>query len=325
MDTDIIPKISVIMPVYNAERYVFEAIDSILTQTLPDFELLIINDGSIDESEKIILSITDKRIRYFKNEQNLGIIATRNCGLQLARGAYIAMMDADDISLPQRLEKQYAFMSANPLAGVCGAVMQFTGNKSGLFGGSENVISAFTKLMAEPPFGQSTAFIRKSVLDTFSLQYAEGYPHAEDYKLWLDIAKHSPIFCLPETLVHYRWHTANDSRLHQKFQQKTSLKIQQDWFEFVLNRKLGPEYAEIFNGASTLKKGLYYNLLCFQTVKNACVLIDKKIVMERRMRSNIWMAEHYVGNKMRRLLFPLRIIDKLISKIIIHFVTNKRI
>ena len=107
------PLVSVLMAVYNGEKYLLEAIESILNQTYTNFEFLIINDGSTDSTEEIILSYSDQRIRYIKNEQNLKLIASLNKGLDLAKGKYIARMDADDISLPDRLEKQVNFLERN--------------------------------------------------------------------------------------------------------------------------------------------------------------------------------------------------------------------
>lgn len=108
------------MPAYNAEKYLREAIDSILAQTFTDFELIIINDGSTDFTKDIILSYTDQRIRYIENEQNSGICVTLNKGLDAARGRYIARMDSDDISLPRRLEVQVQYMDSHPEIGVAG-------------------------------------------------------------------------------------------------------------------------------------------------------------------------------------------------------------
>ena len=108
------PVISVILPVYNAERFLREAIDSVLKQTFVDFEFIILNDGSTDKTEDIILSYKDPRIRYVKNEKNLKLIKTLNKGVDMARGKYIARMDADDISLPERFEKEVAYLEAHP-------------------------------------------------------------------------------------------------------------------------------------------------------------------------------------------------------------------
>jgi glycosyltransferase involved in cell wall biosynthesis len=107
------PESDRIHPVYNAEKYLKECLDSMLTQTFTDFELLLIDDGSTDGSAAMIAALPDPRIRYVKNEKNMGIARTRNRGLELARGEYIAFIDSDDVSVPQRLEKQVAFMDAN--------------------------------------------------------------------------------------------------------------------------------------------------------------------------------------------------------------------
>ena len=104
------PAITVFMPVYNAEKYLKEAIDSILNQTFENFELLIIDDGSTDESVKIIETYTDERIRLIHNDGNKGLPYTRNRGLNLARGKYLAIMDADDVSVKNRLEIEYNIM-----------------------------------------------------------------------------------------------------------------------------------------------------------------------------------------------------------------------
>ena len=113
-----VPGVSVVMPAYNAAKYIKEAIDSILAQTYRDFEFIIVNDGSTDNTKEIILSYSDPRIVYIENEQNSGICVTLNKGLDAAKGRYIVRMDSDDIALPQRLEVQVRYMDANPVVGV---------------------------------------------------------------------------------------------------------------------------------------------------------------------------------------------------------------
>ena len=128
------PLISVILPAYNAERFLEEAIDSILAQTYKNFELIVLNDGSTDRTEEIILSYNDPRIRYIKNESNLKLIKTLNKGIALARGKYIARMDADDISLPTRFEKEIEFMEIHPDIGVCSSkVIHLFSNRKTIF------------------------------------------------------------------------------------------------------------------------------------------------------------------------------------------------
>lgn len=112
--------ISVVLPAYNVQDTIGESIDSILSQTFTDFELIIINDGSQDNTEEVIHAYSDKRIRYYRNEKNEGLIYTLNRGLDLAQGKYIARMDADDVSLPTRFEKQVKVMEESPNIVVCG-------------------------------------------------------------------------------------------------------------------------------------------------------------------------------------------------------------
>src|SRR5574344_639787 len=112
------PKISVVMPVYNTdETFLRESIESILNQSFKDFEFIIINDGSTNNAEDVILSYKDERIRYYKNDINLKLIKTLNRGLLLAEGEYIARMDSDDISLPTRFQTQVEFLGKNPNIG----------------------------------------------------------------------------------------------------------------------------------------------------------------------------------------------------------------
>src|SRR5580698_9685158 len=108
------PKVTVLMPVYNGEKYIKEALESILQQTFIDFEFLIINDGSTDNSVSIIKSFNDNRIRLIHNEKNSGLVYSLNKGIGLSNGEYIARMDCDDVSIPERLEKQVGFLNSNP-------------------------------------------------------------------------------------------------------------------------------------------------------------------------------------------------------------------
>ena len=118
------------MPVYNAERHLSESIKSILNQSFSEFEFLIINDGSSDGSREIIKSFNDSRIVLHDNNRNFGLTKSLNIGLNLAKGRYIARMDADDISYQNRLEKQYQFMENNPDIGFCGTWYKKIGDSS---------------------------------------------------------------------------------------------------------------------------------------------------------------------------------------------------
>jgi len=124
-------QVTIIMPVYNGEVYLREAIDSILDQTLTDFEFLILNDGSSDHSVDIVRSYDDPRIRLVENEANLGVVQTLNRGLDLANGTFIARMDCDDRSLRDRLARQVAFLDDHPEVGICGTWMEAIGARAG--------------------------------------------------------------------------------------------------------------------------------------------------------------------------------------------------
>jgi len=114
------PTVSVLMPVFNGEQFLRPAMNSILNQTFTDFEFIIVDDGSTDHSREILNSYTDSRVRLICNESNIGLTDSLNRGLEAASGNYIARMDQDDISLPERLAKQVAFMDSHPEVGVCG-------------------------------------------------------------------------------------------------------------------------------------------------------------------------------------------------------------
>lgn len=200
------PKITVLLPVYNAEKFVGEAIDSVLNQTFSDFELLIINDASTDGSEKIILSYKDARIRYYKNKKNLGVAKTLNRGLKLARGEYIARQDADDIFLPNKLERQYEILKKDKnLVMVC-SHFDYVDEK-GRFLSSFKLAPSSEEIYYELQFrnclGHPTVIFNKKII----LNEFKGYNEkceAEDYDLWSRISKKYKILKLNEMLLKVR-------------------------------------------------------------------------------------------------------------------------
>ena len=201
-------KISVVMPAYNAEKYISEAIESILNQTYVDFEFIIINDGSTDKTKEIIHSYNDPRIVYLENENNLGIVITLNKGLDFASGKYIARMDSDDIAVTNRLEKQIAYMEKNKDVGLLGTGIHLFGegieSTDRVFTTDSNQLKAeliFSSCIAHP-----TVMIRRSILDKNCLRYNPEFVGAEDYCLWWNIAKVSKIATLPDILLDYRIH-----------------------------------------------------------------------------------------------------------------------
>jgi len=216
-----IPEVSVIMPVYNGGSYLNAAIDSVLSQTYMDFELILINDGSTDDSFSIIKSYKDPRIIVVNNEENIRLIATLNKGIKLAKGKYIIRMDCDDICHPNRFMLQVAFMNNNEDIGASGCFFNLLVN-----GRKVKMDSPLTPeeidcfLIFNSPLAHPTAIIRRSVLTQHQLNYTSGYLHAEDYFLWSQLNKYSKLANIPHYLLDYRVHTQQVTKLAEAGQEK---------------------------------------------------------------------------------------------------------
>ncbi|MFT4202929.1 MAG: glycosyltransferase [Chitinophagaceae bacterium] len=224
------------MPVYNGEAFMKEAIGSILGQSFRDFELLVVDDGSTDNTASVVQSFADSRIRYEKNETNLKIIQTLNKGLSLAKGKYIVRMDADDIALPDRLEKQVQFMEQNPDVVLCGSsINRFSETYSIIDqrGGGDDIVRA--KLLFDTAVNHPSAIIRRSVLLEHHLTYPYEYLHTEDYALWYDLSQYGKLVNLGAVLLRYRMHGNNLSMQHSQLQyqnmNRMRLRIMADFLE----------------------------------------------------------------------------------------------
>jgi glycosyltransferase involved in cell wall biosynthesis len=233
------PKVSVLLPVYQGERYLREAINSILNQTFTDFEFIIIDDASTDRSAEIIRSYPDARIRFMQNQTNLGLIATLNKGLEAACGEYIARMDQDDVSLPERLSKQVAFMNSREDLAASGTWSRDIDDEGKVIG---NRCLGFGKQLLYGywwpcPIIHPSAIIRRSLLG--NLRYDAEAMYCEDYDFWLRLREKHPIDNLPEYLVLYRVHSKSMSIKHSEKQlrsvhrvlcRRTGLKISYEEF-----------------------------------------------------------------------------------------------
>lgn len=213
------PMISVLMPVYNSEKYLREAIDSIIFQTYTDWELIIINDGATDNSKAIIESYSDSRIRYFENPQNIGLIKTLNKGIDLCRGEYVARMDSDDISMADRFSLQVDFLEKNKDCAMCGTdafIINGGGETTGEIMNFRTNEYLQINLLFSVPFVHPSVMIRTSVLK--DLMFDLNYIHAEDYDLWCRVADNHKVANIPSFLLKYRWHNTNVSVLNEKTQ-----------------------------------------------------------------------------------------------------------
>lgn len=195
------------MPVHNGAVYLSEAIDSVLLQSFRDFELLIVDDASTDESAAIIERYKDPRIRLLRSAERLKLSGALNLGLDNARGDYVARMDADDISLPRRLEIQVRHMNRHPEIGICGTWIRYFGGPSRAvlkrpLGCEE--IRAFT--LVDTPFAHPTIILRRGLMDSYQLRFDGSYYPTEDFELWTRAMRCFPVENLPQVLLQYRVH-----------------------------------------------------------------------------------------------------------------------
>lgn len=258
-------EISVLMPAYNAEKFIEEAIRSVLNQTFTNFEFIIVNDGSTDSTEQIIQSFTDQRIKYLK-QQNEGLASALNKGLQQATGKYIARFDADDICYPQRLEQQYQFIKENPSYVIVGSAVDYIDQHGSYI--FTYMPSCITHEAIELVNKKHCPFIHSSVLyqKDVVLQYGGYNQHAhsfEDHFLWLSILKKGKGQNLKEPLIQVRlnpdsvtidenWRPRNFHRIKTKVLQNQCIEEED-----------GQQLLQILQEQNTkeIKEGAYYALL----------------------------------------------------------------
>lgn len=249
------PKVTVLMSVYNGEKYLQEAIDSILVQTFIDFEFLIINDGSTDKTEEILKSYNDPRIKIINNEKNIGLTKSLNKGLRLAKGEYIARQDADDISCDNRLERQIKLLDEKLDIAIVGT-NYFRINEKG------DIIQEIKRqekdknikkyLLNGNQLGHGTIMFRKSCIEKVGF-YREEFKFAQDYDFVLHFSEKYKLANIPETL--YKWRINSNSV-------SVSRKIIQDRYAnlalrlFIERKKIGydrlekgEKLEEIFNNS----------------------------------------------------------------------------
>ena len=204
------PAVSVVMPVYNCEQYVSLAIESILKQSFTDFEFIIIDDGSTDRSPEIIRQFHDQRINFIGNAMNHGNYPVRNQGMELAKGKYICVMDADDISEPERLKIQFQFMEKNPEVGICGTFIRNI---------PSNIIPRFiidceqlrVAFLYNNYCSHPSLMMRKDCLNRYNLRYNEEYKYSADFDLCSRTLRYFEIQNIPYVLLQYRRHSGQIS------------------------------------------------------------------------------------------------------------------
>jgi glycosyltransferase involved in cell wall biosynthesis len=254
MKTSLKPLVSVVMPVHNAEKYLAEAISSILYQTYTNFEFIIVNDGSSDTSESIIKKINDTRIVYHKFEQQQGIVAALNYGLQLAKGDFVARMDADDVCYKNRLEVQVNYLLSHPDVGVLGTQYKGIKGKSRPLPNRHDQIVWY--LLNASPFVHPSVMFRANFLHNNHMLYDKQFEFAEDLNLWVEHINTTNYANTSETLIQYRYHTGtHKANLIRVGELNTLIKIKlikqllpgldlgkRTQFAYVLNRHIKHDY-----------------------------------------------------------------------------------
>ncbi|MBW2058556.1 MAG: glycosyltransferase [Deltaproteobacteria bacterium] len=242
------PRVSVVMSVYNEEEYLVDAVESILRQTFEDFEFIIVDDGSLDHTPLILQGYRDPRIRVFY-QSNQGQSAALNRGIRVSTGQYIARMDGDDVSLPERFEREVSFLDAHPEVGLVGTwcvkVDAATGRRR-LQALPEEDEAIRRYMRVDNPFIHSSVMIRKAVLDGVGL-YGEGLIW-QDYELWVRIARHHRMANIPEPLTIRRKHQASIT--------STARKSREFWELFTIQWKAAWRIGMRREGAAAMFRSL---------------------------------------------------------------------
>lgn len=238
------PLISVILPVFNSERYVARAMESILTQTFDDFEMIVLDDGSTDSSLEILkrYASLDKRVNIASCEHR-GLVASLNHGLELARGKWIARMDADDISLPQRFERQLHWLEQTG-ADICGSWVKMFGADRRIIKHPQTDEAIKMQMMFCAPFTHSAVIMKPEPIK--KLLYRQAWENCEDYDLWERAARAGcRMINVPEILLLYRQHKTQVSILSSSMQQELTQKIRHRYLEYVFDSmKLKKEWID---------------------------------------------------------------------------------
>lgn len=271
-----IPTLSILMPVYKTASYLQEAIDSILSQSFSNFELIVLNDCSPDNAEEILDRYDDPRIVRYRGTQNRGLANILNIGMDMAKGYYIARMDSDDVSLPRRLETQVNFLETHPDIDLCSCGMKLFGAKDGIWTReSDPEMVKITALFFSPILHASSIW-RKESFDKFGLRFRQEMVPAEDYDLWCRaLVKGLRMVNLPDCFYLYRIRpdqaTENTDRTSKK-----EIKVREDFLHAVYPSSAETEI-ESFSTLTTVTDPEQFSIISsrLRAVNNQSVFFDK--------------------------------------------------
>jgi glycosyltransferase involved in cell wall biosynthesis len=267
------------MSVYNGEKYLGEAVTSILEQTFTDFEFLIIDDASTDRTPEILQKYKDPRINTIRNPENFGLTKSLNIGLKRAKGEYIARMDADDVSLDHRLETQITFMDAHPEISICGSWMVSIGNNAGSVFSSpllnDEIITGF---LFDNTIFHPTVVLRKETIFRLGELYNEQYKQAQDMEFWVRLSNYGVKFAnIGEVLLKYRIHETNIGKTQIENQERNAGCV-----KFLQLKRLSIELTE--------EEKINYNILIkgvpsdLNTLENVSRLIEKILKTNEKIK-----------------------------------------
>jgi glycosyltransferase involved in cell wall biosynthesis len=280
------------MAVYNGERFLRSAIQSVLDQTFKDFELIIIDDASLDNTKMIVESYKDPRIKLFVNERNRGPGYSRNIGIHNAQGKFIAILDSDDIALPYRLGYEAKYLENHPdISVICGAheAIDENGFVIGNHKYPQNPISMRWKLLFRNCISHSTVMARK--IDVLSVGgYSVDLPPSEDYYLWGKMAKSFKFVQIDLILSQYRIHSNGISRTNLK--NRTSIEVVQANIESCIGEPVPVEVAECFYGKQAYTDGLIINI-AYDVTWKCLVAIQTERKLSTTDRRNLLRAAMY--------------------------------
>ncbi len=317
--------ISVIMSNYNTpEEYLRKAIESILNQTYSDFEFIIVDDCSTDNSLEIIKSYKDPRISVIKNEVNMGITKSLNCALAVSKGEFVARMDADDICLPERFEKQVKYLKQNREVIVCGTWVELFGNGADAYNEkySRKILPEKETLQINLLFGNHmniihpTAMFNHKLLKDNNIVYNENYIYAQDYRMWVDCSQKGELKNIPEILFKYRIHNKAVSSDKKSVQTECAKNIMAEQLAW-LGLELPEDWEKVHLGLLTGRKT--YDLRYLEWIKTIIKANKKhKVFNHKKLKKMLWTkwteTSYFAMAKEKKLFNLIRILFRIPAK-----------
>lgn len=277
-------KISVIMPVYNCELFVTEALNSILNQTFSNFEVLVIDDCSTDNTVSVIEKIKDERIVLIRKEINTGYTNSLNMGIVLARGEFIARMDGDDFSFPTRFAKQLEVFDQQPEVVLCGTSMIISpSNVEMVFPEEHTLINV--ALLDGNCFAHPSVMFRRSFVIKHQLRYNPAFEPSEDFDLWTRMARHGNLHNLPQTLIRYRTHINQTSEIRRQEQRLKAQLVRENHLSSITTKRVAARFFDI--EGIRLMNSQKKKAASLNWIENQCILL------KRSNQKNSFFSELY--------------------------------